>query len=56
MKGNVCGFCRLRSEILELCFKRPMPKYSYIYLIKATIMEKSIFLTEAAVLQGVPLP
>jgi len=33
-----------------------MPKYFYIYLIKAIIMEKSSFLTEAAVLQGVRLP
>lgn len=52
MTGNVCDFCRLRSERLELCFKRPRPKHSYIYLIKESIMEKSIFLTGAAVLQG----
>lgn len=26
MKGNVCGFFRLRREILELRLRRPMPK------------------------------
>lgn len=32
--------CRLRSEILELCFKRPKPKFSHIYLWKVIIKKK----------------
>lgn len=36
-KENFCGFCRLLSEMLELCFRRRKPKFSYIYLIQVTI-------------------
>lgn len=43
MKGNVYVFCRLRTEILELCFKKCMPKYSYIMWLKRPSWKKNPF-------------